>query len=152
MFTSIVVGTDGSAPAREAVRYAGEMARLYGATLHVVSAYHLFGDMVLVAPGLEDTVLAGAGVEERVRAEVETMLSELRRDLEADRVTVMTYASAENPAQAILDVAERQAADLIVVGNRGIRNTRVLGSVPSNVVHHASCSVLIVHTWPPKPS
>ena len=149
MFTSIVVGTDGSAPAREAVRSATEMARLCGAQLHVVSAYRVFGDMVLVAAGLEETAVAGTGTEERIRADVEAMLGELAQELEAEGVAVTTYASADNPAQAILDVADRQGADLIVVGNRGTRNPRALGSVPSNVVHLARCSVLVVHTWPP---
>jgi nucleotide-binding universal stress UspA family protein len=149
MFTSIVVGTDGSPPAREAVRAATEMARLCGAQLHVVSAYHVFGDMVLVAPGLEEKAVAGTGTEERIRADVEAMLGGLAREVEAEGVAVTTYASPENPAQAILDQADRRRADLIVVGNRGTGNPRVLGSVPNNVVHLASCSVLVVHTWPP---
>jgi nucleotide-binding universal stress UspA family protein len=148
MFASIVVGTDGSAPAREAVRAAAEMARRFGAQLHLVSAYRVFGDMVLVAPWLEEHAVAGSGTEERIRAGVEAMLGGLAQELAADGVVVSTYASPESPAQAILDVAERQQADLIVVGNRGTRNLEVLGSVPTNVVHRAPCSVLVVHTWP----
>jgi nucleotide-binding universal stress UspA family protein len=146
VYTSIVVGTDGSAPAREAVRTATRMARLCGAQLHVVSAYHVFGDMVLVTPALEEKALTAAGAEEGIRAEVEAMLGELAKEIEADGVTVATYASSDNPAQAILDVAERQRADLIVVGSRGTHNPRFVGSVPVNVVHHAPCSVLVVHT------
>jgi nucleotide-binding universal stress UspA family protein len=149
MFTSIVVGTDGSPPAREAVRAAAEMARLCGAQLHVVSAYRVFGDMVLVAVGLEEKAVAGTGAEERIRAGVEAMLLGLARELEAEGVAVTTYASADNPAQAILDEADRRRADLIVVGNRGTHNPRILGSVPNNVVHLAPCSVLVVHTCPP---
>lgn len=148
MFTSIVVGTDGSAPAREAVRVATEMARLCAARLHVVSAYRVFGDMVLVAPGLDEKALGETGTEERIRAGVEAMLGGLAQELEAEGVAVTTCASSDNPAQAILDVADRRRADLIVVGNRGTGNPRVLGSVPSNVVHLAPCSVLVVHTWP----
>ena len=49
-------------------------------------------------------------------------------------------------ADAILDVAEEQGSDLIVVGNKGMTGaTRfLLGSVPNKVSHHAPCSVLIV--------
>jgi nucleotide-binding universal stress UspA family protein len=148
MYTSIVVGTDGSAPAREAVRTAAQMARLCGAQLHIVSAYRLFGDMMLVTPALEEKALSAAGAEEDIRAEVEGMLRELAKEIEADGVTVAIYASPENPAQAILDVAQGQRADLIVVGSRGTHNPRFVGSVPNNVVHHATCSVLVVHTWP----
>jgi len=149
VFTSIVVGTDGSAPAREAVRAATEMARLCGAQLHVVSAYRVFGDMVLVAAALEEKAVAGTGTEERIRADVEAMLGGLARELEAQGVAVTTHASADSPAQAILDEADRRRADLIVVGNRGTHNPGALGSVPNNVVHLAPCSVLVVHTWPP---
>jgi nucleotide-binding universal stress UspA family protein len=148
VFTSIVVGTDGSAPAREAVRVATEMARLCAARLHVVSAYRVFGDMVLVAPGLDEKALGETGTEERIRAGVEAMLGGLAQELEAEGVPVTTYASSDNPAQAILDVADRRRADLIVVGNRGTGDPRVLGGVPSNVVHLAPCSVLVVHTCP----
>ena len=51
-------------------------------------------------------------------------------------------------ADAILDVAEEQAADLIVVGNKGMTGAKrfLLGSVPNKVSHHAPCSVLIVRT------
>jgi nucleotide-binding universal stress UspA family protein len=150
VFTSIVVGTDGSAPARKAVGVAAEMAKLAAAQLHLVSAYHVFGDMMLVAPGLDEEALGEAGTEERIRADVEAMLGGLARELEAEGVPVTTYASSDSPAQAILDVADRRGADLIVVGNRGTRNPRVLGSVPNNVVHLAPCSVLVVHTWPLK--
>lgn len=150
MFTSIVVGTDGSATAGEAVRAATGLAKLCAAHLHVVSAYRVFGDMVLVAPGLEETMLAAAGTDDQIRAGVEAMLHGLAKEIEAQGVAVTTYASSENAAQAILNVAERQGADLIVVGNRGMRSSRpVLGGVPNNVVHHAPCSVLVVHTWPP---
>jgi nucleotide-binding universal stress UspA family protein len=148
VFTSIVVGTDGSAPAREAVRVATEMARLCAARLHVVSAYHVFEDMLMVAPGLDRKAPGETGTEERIRADVEAMLGGLAQELEAEDVAVTTYASSDNPAQAILDVADRRRADLIVVGNRGTRNPRSLGGVTNNVVHLASCSVLVAHTWP----
>jgi nucleotide-binding universal stress UspA family protein len=148
VFTSIVVGTDGSAPAREAVRVAAEMARRDGAELHVVSAYRAFGDMLLIGGGGETTAAAGLEVEQQIRADVEAMLDDLAKELAAEGVAVTTHPSGERPVPAILDVAERYEADLIVVGNRGARDPKVLGSVPQKVVHLAPCSVLVVHTWP----
>ena len=58
------------------------------------------------------------------------------------------YARRGDPAEAILDVAEEQDADLIVVGSKGMHGSRrfLLGSVPDKVSHHAPCSVLIVRT------
>ena len=44
-----------------------------------------------------------------------------------------------DPADAILDVAEEQEADLVVVGNKGMTGAKrfLLGSVPNKVSHHA---------------
>jgi nucleotide-binding universal stress UspA family protein len=61
---------------------------------------------------------------------------------------VETFARQGDAADAILDVAEEQRSDLIVVGNRGMTGAKrfLLGSVPNKVSHHAPCSVLIVRT------
>jgi nucleotide-binding universal stress UspA family protein len=55
---------------------------------------------------------------------------------------------AGDAADAILDVAEEQQCDLIVVGNKGMTGAKrfLLGSVPNKISHHAPCSVLIVRT------
>ena len=62
---------------------------------------------------------------------------------------VMTVRSiAGDPADVLLGVAEELDAAVIVVGNKGIGSLKrfVLGNVPSKVVHHAPCSIFIVHT------
>ena len=63
-------------------------------------------------------------------------------------VDAQTFARQGDPADAILDVAEEQSADLIVVGNKGMTGAKrfLLGSVPNQVSHHAPCSVLIIRT------
>jgi nucleotide-binding universal stress UspA family protein len=126
MFGSIVVGTDGSDTAREAVRQATELAKEIGAQVYVVSAY--------------EPVPEG-----RLRAERKNVPDDLqwsvnpREDVDA---------TLNNAADAILDVAEEQNADLIVVGNKGMTGAKrfLLGSVPNKVSHHAPCSVLIIRT------
>jgi nucleotide-binding universal stress UspA family protein len=61
---------------------------------------------------------------------------------------VETFARQGDAADAILDVAEEQGANLIVIGNKGMTGAKrfLLGSVPNRVSHHAPCSVLIVRT------
>jgi len=61
---------------------------------------------------------------------------------------VDTVARVGDAADAIIDVAEEQRCDLIVVGNKGMTGaTRfLLGSVPNKISHHAPCSVMIVRT------
>jgi nucleotide-binding universal stress UspA family protein len=77
------------------------------------------------------------------------MLEEARGEATGAGVgAVETFARQGDAADAILDVAEEQRADLIVVGNRGMTGAKrfLLGSVPNKVSHHAPCSVLIVRT------
>ena len=61
---------------------------------------------------------------------------------------VQTHAREGDPADAILDVAEKTKADLVVVGNKGMTGARrfLLGSVPNKISHHAPCGVYIVRT------
>ncbi|TMK97737.1 MAG: universal stress protein [Actinobacteria bacterium] len=146
MFKSIVLGTDGSDTATEAVRQAVGLARAIGAKVQLVSAYEPVSDQRLKeerrnAPeDLQWTV----GPREDVDATLEAAASLAR---EAS-VPVELYARQGDPADAILDVAEEQGADLIVVGNKGMTGAKrfLLGSVPNKISHHAPCSVLIIRT------
>ena len=146
MFGSIVVGTDGSDTAREAVRQAVELAARLGARLQIVSAYEpvpgarLRDEALEVPPDLQWTV--------NPREDVDATLREAAEAATAGGVESVTYARQGDPADAILDVAEEQGADLIVVGNKGMTGARrfLLGSVPNRVSHHAPCSVLIIRT------
>jgi nucleotide-binding universal stress UspA family protein len=60
-------------------------------------------------------------------------------------VEVRQHMVTADPGDAIVAVAERVGADLIVVGNKGMHR-RVLGSTPNTVSHRAPCDVLIVQT------
>ena len=146
MFRSIVVGTDGSDTATQAVLQAVDLARSVGAKIELVSAYEPVAGQRLreerrQAP--EDLQWA-INPREDVDATLETA-AQVARDA---GVTVDLYARQGDPADAILDVAEEQRSDLIVVGNRGMTGAKrfLLGSVPNKVSHHAPCSVLIIRT------
>ena len=144
MFSTIVVGTDGSVTAHRAVRKATEVARLCSATLHLVMGYRPPQDMAVVGPM---GMALGGPSEDEVRSEVEGILQSLQEEIAAEGVKVSVHAAPGRATDAILDVAEREQADLIVVGNRGVQGARpFLGSVPFNLLHHAHCAVLVVHT------
>jgi nucleotide-binding universal stress UspA family protein len=82
------------------------------------------------------------------REDVSSTLEEAANDIQAAGVEVETHAREGDPADAILDVAEEQGVDLIVVGNKGMTGAKrfLLGSVPNKVSHHAPCSVMIIRT------
>jgi nucleotide-binding universal stress UspA family protein len=139
MFASIVVGTDGSETAHEAVRQAVALAKQLGARLEIVSAY----EPVSSARLREEA--------QHVPADLQWMVNP-REDVDAtlrEATEVADEAGVQSdPADAILDVAEERGADLIVVGNKGMTGAKrfLLGSVPNKVSHHAPCSVLIIRT------
>ena len=146
MFESIVVGTDGSETAREAVRQATELAGRLGATIQLVSAYEPVPEGRL----REERQEVPEDLQWMVnpREDVASTLEEAGEALEEAGVDVETHAREGDPADAILDVAEEKNADLIVVGNKGMTGAKrfLLGSVPNKVSHHAPCSVMVVRT------
>jgi nucleotide-binding universal stress UspA family protein len=147
VFTRIVVGTDGSETAGEAVRQAVDLAKLAGAQLSVVSAYEPVPKRRV--EGEQQSAPADVQYEIGPREDVNLILAAAAAAAKKEGVEVLTHPVEEgNPADAILNVAEETGADLIVVGNKGMTGARrfLLGSVPNNVSHHAPCSVIIVRT------
>jgi len=145
VFERIVVGTDGSERAGEAVRQAGELASLTGARLEIVSAYEPVARERLreEAGEIPGDVAHSVGPREDVNVILEGAAGPLReRGLE-----VATHPREGDPAEAILSVAEEAGADLIVVGNKGMTGARrLLGSVPNKISHNSPCGVYIVRT------
>jgi nucleotide-binding universal stress UspA family protein len=146
MFGSIVVGTDGSETAGEAVRQATELAGAVGATIHLVSAFEPVGNQRLREERQEAPDDMQWSVNQR--EDVDATLNEAAEKIKEAGVKVGTFARQGDPADAILDVAEEENADLIVVGNKGMTGAKrfLLGSVPNKVSHHAPCSVMIIRT------
>ena len=146
MFSSIVVGTDGSETAGEAVRQATELASAVGAEIHLVSAFQPVGNQRL----REERQQAPDDLQWMVneREDVEATLRQASEQIQKAGVKVDTSSRQGDPADAILDVAEEQNADLIIVGNKGMTGAKrfLLGSVPNKVSHHAPCSVMIIRT------
>ena len=146
MFGSIVVGTDGSETANEAVRQATDLAKSVGARVNLVSAFEPVGNQRL----REERQQVPEDMQWMVneREDVEATLKTAAESIREAGVEVETFARQGDPADAILDVAEENNADLIIVGNKGMSGAKrfLLGSVPNKVSHHAPCSVMIIRT------
>ncbi len=140
----IVVGTDGSETAKIAVEEAVRMAKALEGEVHIVSAFEpLRGAHVTGAP--EGAARVWAPLPD---SEVESRVQEAEASVRLAGVKVTTHTKQQDPADALLEVADEVGASLIVVGNRGMHGARrfVLGSVPNTVSHKARCNVLIVST------
>jgi nucleotide-binding universal stress UspA family protein len=146
VFRSIVVGSDGSDTATQAVRQAVDLASAVGAKLELVSAYEPVPEQRLADERRDapEDIQWAIGPREEVDATLEAAAAIAREQ----GVEVEVFPRQGDPADAILDVAEEREADLIVVGNKGMTGAKrfLLGSVPNKVSHHAPCSVLIIRT------
>ena len=122
----VLVATDRSETAERAVRFATEMAERYGAELFVLR--------VLLS-------------DDGTRAEATRELAEYAESLAGERGRSSVVIGAD-PAEAIVESARREKADVLVVGSVGMSGRRefLLHNVPNRVSHNAPCTVVIVHT------
>jgi nucleotide-binding universal stress UspA family protein len=145
-YQTVVVGTDGSDTSLRAVDRAAALARDTGATLVIACAYFPVArkDVARAQDALRDEAYQVVG-----SAPAEGTLA-LARDRAAAQgaAKVETVAVEGEPVAVLGRVAAERAADLLVVGNRGLNTLagRILGSVPSEVARRAGTDVLIVHT------
>ena len=145
-YQTVVVGTDGSDTSLLAVDRAATLARDTGATLVIACAYH---------PGAGKDI---AKAQDQLRDEAYQVVGsapahgtlEVARDraTAAGAAKIETVAREGDPVEVLAAVSADHAADLLVVGNRGLNTLagRILGSVPSEVARRAGTDVLIVHT------
>ena len=146
MLGRIVVGTDGSETASEAVKQATELAKAMDGVLHIVSAYEPVPRDRL----REESAEVPGDVAHSVgpREDVNQVLEGAAKTAKQAGIEIQTHPREGEPADALLDVAEDVKADVIVVGNKGMTGAKrfLLGSVPNKVSHHAPCGVWIVRT------
>lgn len=145
---TIVLGYDGSECAKEALDVAVELARdepesrivvVHGHPVHVATlgggpggAYHIAGEV--------------ERSREHARPAENALLQEAAALISAAGVSVASTIEWKTPWHAVLDVAEEEDADMIVVGSHGLGATRgrVLGSVPHKLLNHSRIPVLVV--------
>lgn len=129
-----------------AVRQAVELAKRFDASLDIVSAYEPVkqGRLKVENEDLPGDLSHTVSPREDVNLLLEAVAGEAR----SAEIETSTHAREGDPADALLDVAEEHGVDLIVVGNQGMTGACrfLLGSVPNNVSHNASCGVYIVRT------
>jgi nucleotide-binding universal stress UspA family protein len=142
VFSSVLVGTDGSDRAERAVHAAVDVAKALSARLVLVAAFREGGHSEMIPGGASTT-------KGDMRTVAEQMLIRSARHAEREGLTDVDWEARQgHPADVIIDLAIERGADLIVVGNKGMTGARryVLGGVADKISHHAPCSVMIVRT------
>jgi nucleotide-binding universal stress UspA family protein len=135
---TIVVGYDDTEASKRALNRAIELAKAFGGKLLVTSVAPVL-DASGRSAGAIDPVDPPSKHEEELREAAET--------IKAAGVSAELVPALGHPAETIVQVANDNGADMIVVGTREISMiARVLGqSTSENVARHARCDVLIVH-------
>lgn len=137
----ILVPVDFSRPSERALERAGELARAFGARLHLLHSY-----AVPVQGVLPYDFAVPDHVWEGIRQAAERRLESLREKAAATGAPVTTELSAEPAVEAIVKAAGARGADLVVMGTHGHSGLRhvLLGSVAERTIRAAPCWVLAV--------
>ncbi|MDR7303247.1 universal stress protein [Haloactinomyces albus] len=145
-YRTVVVGTDGSPPSMRAVARAAEVTRDSAAELVIVCAYYPSSEREVERArdelGDEAFQVIGAAPAEQTLREA----GEHARAAGVD--SIKTVPVVGPPINSLIETAYEHAADLLVVGSRGLNTLkgRILGSVPSEVSRRSDCDVLVVRT------
>ncbi|HKY75210.1 MAG TPA: universal stress protein [Acidimicrobiia bacterium] len=133
----VVVGIDGSARSRDALRWAAAEALAREAILEIV---HAWGLPMMTSPPVHAVIPNASTLEENGRAILDTAAT----DPALAGVTVNPHVVAGSPARALLERAT--SAGLLVVGTRGFGRVAgaLLGSVSRQLLHHAPCPVVVI--------
>jgi nucleotide-binding universal stress UspA family protein len=143
MAETIVVGTDGSDTAKQAVAEAVRLAKALDAEVHVVTAFEPARRAKVVGAPEGAAKFWGPLTNDVARSIIDDAGASIR----AAGVAVKPHMVQKAPADALLGVAKEVDATLIVVGSQGMAGPRrLLGSVPNKVSHEAQTNVLIVAT------
>ena len=136
----IVCGVDDSDVARAAVRVARDLSERVGTRLVLVHVA-----LASVPPGTSAAPLARSKLVERERRDAESLLAEQAVEIGGGS-DIERRVLFGDPAQALLDLARSEGADLLVVGSRkrGALSSALLGSVSAKLAGAAPCPVVIV--------
>lgn len=144
-YKNIIVPTDGSVNSKRALEHAIVLASSLGASITLVYV----ANIVSVISNFDQIPNASGYVTEQVALDMEEegkgVLDDFAKEV-PESIDVKTVFEVGSPGPAVLSVAKKYKADLIVMGSRGQGPLKGLfmGSVSSYVVTHSGCPVLIV--------
>ncbi|MFZ2498046.1 universal stress protein [Methanosarcina sp.] len=139
-YRNIVLATDGSENTQRAISYGIELAKLSGATVHAL--------YVVDTPSIisENWTAGKETIYEIIRADGKKVISKVKKIGEASGVEVKEVILDGYPSNEIIDFAENNNIDLIVMGTLGKTGLEkfLMGSVAEKVVRGSKVPVMVV--------
>lgn len=135
----ILVAHDGSKSSDKALKKAVELAVNFNASITVLS---VVPELYLTELAEEDRNKIARTLEEETRQAME----KIRKSLSGKSIEVKTVIRQGDPAEKILETAQKMKVDLIVTGSHGRHGAKkfLLGSVSSKVIEYSRSPVLVV--------
>lgn len=144
MFEKIVVAVDGSEGSSKALKLAVGLQKAVGGELLIVTIFRhhslLEASMSMVRPDEPENM------DDAMRAHAKQVAEEAKQIAAAEgAANIRAFVKAGQPARSIVKFADEHAADLVVVGSRGLGDVEgfLLGSVSHKVTSLAKCPVLV---------
>jgi nucleotide-binding universal stress UspA family protein len=139
MYKKILIATDGSENARRAADEAAVFAR--ESASHVIFVY-----IINTPPSQSRMVQANFDVHSLLEEDAESKIKYILNIFDQEGLPYTLKVAIGDPATEIIEIAEKEAVDLVVIGSRGLGTIKgvFMGSVSQKVIYHATCPVLIV--------
>ena len=149
MIKNILVPIDGSEHSNNALKFGLDLAEKYSAKLTLLSVAQpvvVTGPMFITQPMMPPT--STAMYVQAIESAHKKMLEDTYNRAKAEKPDVKISKRLVNgrPADRIVEIADKENFDLIVIGSRGVGGVKkfFLGSVSDRVADEAHCPVLIV--------
>jgi nucleotide-binding universal stress UspA family protein len=158
LYNKILVAVDYQDVTPEVLNTAILLAKTYASELRIIYSLSkpltpytetfIYGNLIGYGGGYpSDMIALEQQITEEMQAELQAWLNGLVDRAKEDNITARADYYIGDPGQKICQVAQQEGIDLIIVGRHGRSGLSelILGSVSNYVVHHAPCSVLVVH-------
>jgi nucleotide-binding universal stress UspA family protein len=143
LYKKILVPIDGSEPSLKALKHAVNLAKILSSEINVISVV----EELKLPFGAEYRLWANESHQELIRNSLESINKEIVSIREKDpEIKIDAEIIEGNPAKKIIQTAEKEKYDLIVIGKRGmgIIEELVLGSVTDKVVNQSKIPVTVI--------
>ena len=146
MFKKILLPTDGSKHSVKAARYAAELAKMCDSEVNLLHVLEILDVDHPIEIGT-DSWIAPMQDEAKIKKAATKIMETTKKIFDEKKIQVETrYFIFSHPSEAIIEIAEKDNFDLIIMGSHGLSGIKrfVLGSVSDKVCHTAHCPVFIV--------